>query len=104
MIETSPEIYITGVSVGVLLVGKVAGTAGTIFFLIDTEAGDEVAKNFTYNMGVPYYRFGQPKDGGYCLFGLQDMQLYFYRDTAFTLSSSFEFTYFGNEVSDVTFS
>jgi hypothetical protein len=87
-------LYLTGVKAGVLLVKKVVETAGTAVYSYQAQAGLNFAKTFKYNMGVPYDEFGQPKDGGHCLTGLQTLNLY--RNLSYPDASSFEFTFQGS--------
>jgi hypothetical protein len=101
-LSPSPEIYLTGVKAGVLLVAQTADQGGVAFYSIISQAGSELTKSFTYNMGVDYFLFGQPKNGGHCLIGLQLMHIFLYRDPAFSQSASFEFTFYGNEIGDIT--
>jgi hypothetical protein len=54
-------------------------------------------------MGVPYADFGQSKNGGHCLIGLQEMQLFLFQDPVDSGSTSFEFTFYGPELGDITF-
>jgi hypothetical protein len=79
------------------------GSSGTAFYQNYAEDGNFTDKVFTYNMGVPYADFGQPKNGGHCLLGLQKVDIYLYRDADHSGSTSFEFTYYGNELGDITY-
>jgi hypothetical protein len=77
---------------GVMFVNKVVDTAGTAVYAYYAQDGEHFDKKFVYNMGVPYDGFGQPKDGGHCLTGLQNMNLY--RNLSDSDASSFEFTFY----------
>jgi hypothetical protein len=100
VIRANNDIRVDTFKVNVLIVGKTAGFSGVAFYSIGTAAGDDISKSFTYNMGVPYYPFKQPKTGERCIIGLQEMNLKFQQSPA-TMGSSFEFTFYGNELGNV---
>jgi hypothetical protein len=63
--------------------------------------GANFNKTFSYNMGVPYGDFGQPKDGGHCIIGLQKVDLL--RNSSYPEASWFDFTFYGSEIGDITY-
>jgi hypothetical protein len=93
-ISTSSKIYLTGVKLGVLFVNKVVGLGGTAMYTYYAQNGVNFTKIFTYNMGVPSADFGQPKDGGHCLTGLNKMTLY--RNSTNSTPNAFELSFSGS--------
>jgi hypothetical protein len=68
------------------------------------KGGTYASKVFSYNFGVNTSQFGEPVSGGQCLLGLTALDLYFYRATSFTSSTSFLFTFNGSQVLDISHS
>ena len=74
-------------------------------YLYLAQNGGNVAKTFISNFGVSVVDFGEPVSGAHCLLGLNNIDLFFYRNAAVNSNPvSFTFTFSNQTVSDIPYS
>jgi hypothetical protein len=101
--STDGIVYVSGFKVVVLLVGKTVNKTSTASYSASLEAGLHVVPNVTTNLGVPTSFFGQPASGRSCILGLQQLDLYHYANSSFSLPTYFLLTYNGSQISGVSY-
>ena len=93
-----------GMKMHVFLISDQLNISHSLSYSSQVITGSYASKMFSSNFGVSTSYYGEPVSGGYCLFGLNAIDIYFYRFTNYTKSTSFLFTFNGSQVSDITFS
>ena len=90
------SVYLRGVKLHILLLRK-----DTTFMYKNTAKDGSNGYQFTPNFGVDTSKYGETISGKNCLFGIQTLDLYFFRSRIYTNKTSFLFEISDNQVQDI---